>query len=181
MASRGKTVAGTDGTDHTFREKVASQYRESAKLKRNLRTMFMLLTIPLAMLAIHVSKINDNIKLTNQVLPKPEPWEYVYLVSGIFNLIGYSSLSRNNTQRLTIYFYGTAMAAFGGIVWGAVAHAREVEAFVMRGQVKAFLFRQPLVILTYLFLALSMQLNIFAINYARSLLKAWKAKGFKTD
>lgn len=129
---------------------------------------------------MHSNLIRHQLLLL-KVLPRPETWEYLYLSSAIFNLIGYASLSRNNVQRLSIYFYGSSITTALAIVWAACVHAHEVEAFVMQGRVHAYLFGQPLVIVTYLFLTLLTQLNIFSLNYARKLTKAWKAKGCKSD
>lgn len=176
MSSRGKTVTGTDGTDHTFRERIADQYKISAKNKSKLKLIYALQIIPLTIVFAHLFQNDWGIKLTNHILPKPRTWEYLYMISFFINIIGFSALAKNNVIKIYIYIWGTVLIGFGSVAWGGLVHYPELANLIRKGENRSYFFGYPLIAAIYVLLAISAELHILGLTYSLNLANAWKPK-----
>ena len=98
MSSRGQHVGGTDGTDHQFRERVASQYGVSATNKSRLKLLvsvhYLLGAAHLARLVPHLVKYL-GVDLEMPLPPTPNSFvEYFWLLSLPFTLMAMMAARR---------------------------------------------------------------------------------------
>ena len=100
MSSRGQHVGGTDGTDHQFRERVASQYGVSATNKSRLKLLvsvhYLLGAAHLVRLVPHLVKyLGVDLEMPLPPTPAPSSFvEYFWLLSLPFTLMAMMAARR---------------------------------------------------------------------------------------
>nr|XP_002127629.1 protein jagunal homolog 1-A isoform X2 [Ciona intestinalis] len=168
----GKTVAGSDGSDHSFREKVASQYKTSASLKSTIKTLFLLSFLPMLVVLIHIMQEDLEIRFLNVDLPQVEVWQYVYMLAPFITFIGYSSLHKNKATQMSIYIYFSLATLVPALLYKAWLNFTNPS--------QTTLFKMPLSVLNYIFVVLTILMHAYSLFCASKLVKAWKQKGYKS-
>lgn len=179
MATRGGGArpTGTDGTDFTHREKVASRYETSAQTKTYIRFAiymhFMLSVVIVLQVISHYFKQYLPLFLT-EIFPQPQYWQYIWLVSVLCSAIGYLSLNRNILSYLNVYYYGTLGFGLAPVLFTILFNATDLWQYVQTRETKNLFNGFPIIVLSYIFLFVAIQIHLFGIYFARILLRTWK-------
>lgn len=144
MSSSGVRAAGTDGTDFQHRERVASQYADSAKLKPRLRVLLTVHSLLCGLVALSVGTqcYSVNWQLTWR-LPSSRSgldadWlakltshfssqlELVYITSVLGVLLAFAALKRNDAGRMRM---ATAVGVITAVAPAALLVITEMTLF----------------------------------------------------
>ncbi|XP_065166304.1 protein jagunal [Atheta coriaria] len=195
MASKGLhyTPLGTDGTDHAYRQRVASQYPISAlnksRLKHCIFFHYLLFFVMLAKLSADILDKLDIFILEIEELRIPQPlwWEYIWCISLLFSFLGLAAIRKNRVKPMQHYLIG--LLAFGylpclygfafyfGDVWTYLTCDPELEDD-MRDLDNVHMWQgMPYGLLWYGFIIVAIQIHAFSTYFAYNLLKAWKSRG----
>jgi len=184
MASRGTRAAGTDGADFVHRERVAGHYQQSVTSKFRLKVaLFLHVTLYILMLARSSEQFLDWFHidwppLERLNLPDPQPWEFVWLLTIIPVGAMLAAMPRNKEKQLRIAYYGLFCFGILPCVFAVGSHSLELLNY-MRDPAgndrhrRKMLLGFPLVVLQFMFVAVALQLHLFALYYAAQLSRAW--------
>ncbi|CAF0977886.1 unnamed protein product [Brachionus calyciflorus] len=179
MASRGGTSrpVGTDGTDYMHREKVASQYAISAETKKFVRYSIWMHLMMSFIIIVQIIFYFSNKYLSAHVefpeVPKPNLWEYIWLLSLIPAAAGYMSLNRSRTSLLKFYYIGTVVLGLGPILSTMLFNASDLLEYAQTKQTSNSFHNFPVIVFWYMYLFIVVQIHAFGIYFARILLKVW--------
>ena len=187
MASReGPRAAGSDGTDFHHRERVASHYETSAAFKLRLRYVIYLHLLLVALMVFRLSagfcllfNVRPPTVLRDLDMPAAEMWEFVWLMTGIASLFGLIALRRNRTFFVQQYIIGTVVFGFGPVFYGIFSKLDDLLDFWDSRKSKATFFGFPAILLWNMFLFLAVQVHVFGIWFAWTLMGAWQSRGKK--
>ena len=112
-------------------------------------------------------------------LPAPRSWEYAWFVTTVVALIGWKSTPQNNSFLLKQFMLGTVVFGILPILYGFYDLSDYLKAYVYEKKYTYVLFGYPAVVVWSLFLAVAVQLHVFALYFAIILLRAWKPRGVK--
>ncbi|XP_072023515.1 protein jagunal homolog 1-like [Amphiura filiformis] len=173
MSSReGPRAVGSDGSDFTHREQVASQYVISVQLKSKLKT-YLLLNAFLASVQ-GILLIWSHLKI---IQVEPLPWQYMWFASLIPSLIGLTSLPRNRQIYLRLSNAGTVALGMGGMLFGILHHFDALKEFLTKGKADVLVGDTvPLVVCLYLVFTVMVGLYLLTLYYANNLINAWSSK-----
>lgn len=171
MSSRsGPRASGSDGSDFSHREQVASHYKDSVKWKSKLK-----LNLTLHLILIFLGILWTALGYFKMIEYHIQDWQMAWLCTVIPVIFGLTSLPKNKHNQMYIYVIGSMGLGFGPMVYGASTYVRTVldnlqkdNSFDMRG-----------LSIKLAVLALIVQMQITGIYYAVKLINAWKAKGEK--
>ena len=175
-----KRPTRSDGSDHVHREKVALQYKLSARNKGKLKIMLGLPFISAFAVFCHILQKEMNMQIINQVLPSVEIWEYFFMSSPILSIIGWMSLKKNRANLLTFYIFASIIFNICPLLFAAYVHAPELGRLIFQKHTKMFLFGKPFSALLYMFLGWTLAITVYAVHMASRLVKAWNTKGYKS-
>lgn len=126
MASRGQSVAGTDGSDHSFRQTVAKPYKEIPKIQEELKRTISYLLFPyyllIAALAVY----------TNLTFGKFPFHSIAYPVIFLSPFIASQAMSNPKHRKLLMVLYSTVCGAIGAYVL-AIGVGRTLTGLEQRG------------------------------------------------
>ncbi|XP_065662107.1 protein jagunal homolog 1-A [Hydra vulgaris] len=124
MASRsGPRAEGTDGSDFSNRESIASHYKKSAALKTKVRKSM----IPHILMTILLLGKFIVLALGYKYFLPFEKWEMVWVLSGISAFVGLKSLAKNDNKKLSIYIYGNILFGIAPLIFGLYASIKKVQ------------------------------------------------------
>ncbi|KAK3747922.1 hypothetical protein QZH41_008371 [Actinostola sp. cb2023] len=174
MSSRaGPRAAGTDGSDFSHRERVASHYRESVRQKIKVKVCIWIHLFLVACLIVWI-----GLAFSRTVDFVPEPWIMAWCVSIIPAFIGLSALPKNKKIPIYLFAFGTIVTGIGPLMYGSSFIILEVVSNLSKGIVpatdnwRAMPFKMAVV-------AFVIQLHALSIYYANKLITAWSSKGEK--
>lgn len=178
--SGSQRIAGTDGSDFQYRERVAVHYGDIAETKPHLRLLIyahILLALPVItqLLAYHLPFIST------MTIPKPHLWQYIWLISIIPSLCGLISMNRNQVTLMKLFFGGTITFGLGTIMTTIIFNLDDLLAYrrmkinqqLSTNESQTF-FGYPLLILWYIFLFITVQIHIYSLYLSNVLLKSWQ-------
>lgn len=186
MASKGSRVTGTDGSDFEHRETVAGRYKSSIAFKAKLRWgIFAHVALYLIMTMKMFNDFLDRFDIlipavAELAIPKPLPWEYVWMASLLPSLFGLASLNRNRNVFLHIFIYGTILLGIFPILGGMVSWSTALLNYYHDHRTKDRFMGQPTVVLWFIFFACALEVHGYCLYCALNLRKAWD-KTFKTN
>lgn len=174
MASRdGPRATGTDGSDFSHRQRVASHYKDSVQWKAKLKAclcfqLFLNLTV------------GGWIAAASSGLAKADPqtWELIWLLSVIPAVVGLASLPKNNIKQMYVCACGILVIGVGPLVFGACAMLQEIFFNISRGRAPATQAWQnaPMKMAAVAFV---IQFHGITLYYGNKLISAWNSKGEK--
>ena len=191
MASRGGGVrpVGTDGNDFMHRQRIASQYSVSAENKKYVKYAVymhaMLSIIVVVQLAVyHAQAYYASLAASSSTqhsgapdwlpdVPKPNNWQYIWLLSLVPALAGHMSLQRNRLSLIKFYYYGTLVFGFATCFVTMIANAEDLMHFARTKETSNTFHDFPVIVLWYIYLFVVIQIHAFGIYFARVLIKAW--------
>ncbi|KAK0159906.1 hypothetical protein PV328_007367 [Microctonus aethiopoides] len=187
MASR-MTMAqalGTDGSDFTHRQRIATQYQMSATNKSRLNYCiffhYLLFVVMLAKLSPDILDRFDIFILEIEELQIPQPlwWEYIWSSSLLVSFLGLSAIKRNNIKTLQRYMIGICILGFGPLIYGVVYYSSDVWEYLTIGKTSGMqLWKDlPYGLLWYAFILVAYQVHSFSLLFSWKLMTAWKARG----
>jgi len=185
MASRdGPRAAGSDGTDFQHRERVASHYETSAAYKLRLRYIMYLHLLLVVLMMVRLSSgfcILFNIQppslLRELDMPPAQMWEFVWLMTGIASIFGLIALRRNRVFFLQQYFIGIIVFGLGPVLYGTLSMIDDLLEYWDTRKSKITFFGFPAILLWNLFLVIALQIHVFSLWCAWTLIGAWKSRG----
>ncbi|XP_058956547.1 protein jagunal homolog 1-like [Pocillopora verrucosa] len=176
MASRdGPRASGTDGSDFSHRQRVASHYKESVLWKGKLKACLCLhLFLIVAAGGWIAAAYNGMVK------DQPKLWQAAWLLSALPTVVGLLSLPKNNTKQLYIYAFATLFIGVGPLAFGACVMVQEIFYNVSQGRAPATQEHQmaPMKMALSAFL---IQFHGISLYYANKLITAWSSKGEKKN
>jgi len=185
MASReGPRPEGSDGTDFQHRERVASHYETSAAYKLRMRYVIYL---HLLLVVLMVFRLTAGLCLVFNVqpprvvqeleMPPAQMWEFVWLMSAIPSFFGLVALRRNRAFLVQQYLIGTVVFGLGPVFCGIVSMLGDLLEYWDTRETKATFFGFPAVLLWNMFLVIALQVHVFGLWFAWTLMGAWKSRG----
>lgn len=185
MASRqGPVVTGTDGTDFSHRETVATHYQISALNKGRLRKcIFSHLLLALLMIAKLVPDLLDRLdifilEIEELEVPQPLKWEYLWLAGTLSCFVGLTAVRKNRVLLLQVYFGFVNLFSTVPVLFALMLFLSDFWEFCTESEPENIQLWQgyPLAALWYAFLIVAMQVHIFTLVFAWKLIFAWKGK-----
>lgn len=185
MASReGPRPEGSDGTDFLHRERVASHYETSAAYKLRMRYVIYLHLLLVVLMVFRLSaglcllfNVRPPSVLQELDMPPAQMWEFVWLVTAIASLFGLIALRRNRAFLVQQYFIGTVVFGLGPVFYGIYSMLGDLLEYWHTRETKATFFGFPAVLLWNMFLVVALQVHVFGLWFAWTLIDAWKARG----
>jgi hypothetical protein len=108
--------------------------------------------------------------------PRPFLWEYFWLLSVISTSFGIAAIRRNRLLLLHQYLIGQLIFGVLPTVFGIFDLLDDLVRFFNTHETSKTLFGLPIVVLWSMFLAVSLQVQGFALYFAWNLRQAWKAR-----
>ncbi|CAH8642825.1 unnamed protein product [Heterobilharzia americana] len=183
MASRvGFRPEGTDGADFRHRERVCAQYSQSPLLKRRIKFVYILHVLLWMLMG---ARLFPELCLrlgfrTRLMVEKGELWEYVWCFGSIFpTLFGYISLRRSRAGLMRISLTGTVVFGLGTVTVGCFMNAPELLAYYQTHVAKHYFHDFPVIVLTYIFFSLCVQVHGFAVYFGYKLYSIWSVSARK--
>ncbi|CAF1031413.1 unnamed protein product [Didymodactylos carnosus] len=181
MNPNSSRVEGTDGSDFIYRERVAGHYQISTKIKSRLRLLIYLhfllaLIIIVQILLYHIRSFFPS------SVTKPHIWEYLWLISIFASICGLCSLSRNNLLLLKLFFRGVIIFGLGTILSTIIINLTDLFAYSklktkqQHEQQQQMFFGLPVLVLWYIFLAITVQVHSYSLYLANTLIKSWQPR-----
>lgn len=192
MASKGLhyVPAGTDGTDHAYRERIAAQYQISALNKSRLKyCIFFHYLLFFAMIGKLSSDILDRLdifilEIEELNIPQPLWWEYIWCLSLLLSFLCLAAIKKNRIKPMKQYVTGLVLLGIIPLLYAFIYYFNDVIKF-LTAENKRDLNEVQLWqgysygLLWYAFIFLALQVHFFSIYFAWNLLQAWKSKGKK--
>ncbi|XP_039490620.1 protein jagunal [Drosophila santomea] len=190
MATRGgPMVAGTDGTDFEFRQRVAGTYQISLLNKSRLKyCIFFHALLFFVMLAKLTSDILDRLdifvlEIEELEVPPPLWWEYVWAASLLTSFLGLSAARGNKVREMQKYMIAILLFAILPLFYCFAYYFSDVWEFatldksVELDETDIFVWRgYPYGVFWYAFCFVGFQVHGFTLYFAYNLVKAWKAR-----
>jgi len=184
MASKGRTVEGTDGTDHIHRETIVKQYYVSAQTKSKLKWANILhYLLGFIMLAKLLPAILDKLdifvmELEELFIPKPDLWEWVWLGSLLATIPAFMASKKSNVAQMRVFQVLLVAAGFLPLLVGAATHFSGAYAFITTEKsTKVLQWRGlPVSILWYGFIIVALQAHAIQTYFSSTLISAWQPK-----
>lgn len=185
MASReGPRAVGSDGTDFQHRERVASHYETSAAYKQRLRYVIYLHLMLIALMVLRLCpgffllfNIQQPSVLREVEMPPAQMWEFVWLMTGIVCMFGLVALRRNRAFLVQQYLIGTVVFGLGPVFYGIFSLIGDLLEYWDTREARMTFFGFPAVLLWNMFLVIAVQLHVFGLWFAWTLMCAWKSRG----
>jgi len=185
MASReGPRIEGSDGTDFQHRERVASHYETSAAYKLRLRYVIYLHLLLVALMLFRLSagfcllfNMQPPSVLQELEMPPAQMWEFVWLMTGIASLFGLIALRRNRAFLVQQYLIGTVLFGLGPVCYGIFSMIGDLLEYWDTRETKITFFGFPAVLLWNIFLVIALQVHVFGMWFAWTLIGAWTSRG----
>lgn len=108
--------------------------------------------------------------------PRVWLWEYFWLLSGISTSFGIAAIRRNRLVLLHQYLIGQLIFGVLPTVFGIFDLFDDLLRFFETRETSKTLFGLPVVVLWNMFLAISLQVQGFALYFAWTLRQAWKGR-----
>ncbi|ENN74262.1 protein jagunal [Dendroctonus ponderosae] len=176
------------GEDHTFRQRIAVQYQQSAVNKSRLKyCVFLHYFLCFAMLAKLVPYILDRFNwfiLIVEELEVPEPfaWEWFWLSSITASAFCLDAIKKNSVTSMRNYIISIVLLGYLPILYALVFWFSEVYIFLVSDDyfdvVDLVYWRMyPCGLLWYAFLMIALQVHSFSMYFSFKLITAWKTRG----
>lgn len=109
-------------------------------------------------------------------LPRAWLWEYFWLLSAISTSFGIAAIRRNRLVLLHQYLIGQLIFGILPTVFGIFDLLDDLVRFFETHETSKTVFGMPVIVLWNMFLAVSLQVQGFALYFAWTLRQAWKAR-----
>ncbi|XP_022107221.1 protein jagunal homolog 1-like [Acanthaster planci] len=180
MASHGGPRAvGSDGSDFTHREQIASRYQASTALKSKLKIcayVNLFLCLPQALFLV-------NSRLHFLSLPEeagPRLCHYLLLATCLPSALYLASLPRNRKLWLRLADLGTLGCGLGGVAHGFYSYFSSVRLIILDGEYNSVLLYPVFLAVTwYIVFIIKTFLYCQMLFYSRQLMATWDAKKAK--
>uniref|UniRef100_A0A0N5AC46 Protein jagunal n=1 Tax=Syphacia muris TaxID=451379 RepID=A0A0N5AC46_9BILA len=183
MSSRGPRANGTDGTDFTHRQKIASHYQISVQYKWYLKWLFAIHV--LVLLAFWVKVFGEFLTRYTKIrwaffisldLPSAYPWEYVWSLSFVPIIFALLSFNKNRVKILRYHYYGQFVFGIMPCAIGIGSQFPELIDYIFNrenSKTPTFNGNFPMVILWYIFFLVAFQIHGLAMYFSHQLILAW--------
>jgi len=185
MASKGRTVDGTDGTDFGNRETIVQQYYVSAQTKSKLKWNNLFhFALGFVLLAKLLPAILDRLdifimEIEELFIPKPALWEWVWLGSLLATLPAFMASKKSNVTQIRVFQCLIVLLGFLPLLVGMATHFSEAYAFISNPtDKKAKILKWmglPVSLLWYGFIILAVQCHGMQMYFSGILVTAWQS------
>ncbi|CAD5121467.1 DgyrCDS9972 [Dimorphilus gyrociliatus] len=181
MASRGgPRAAGTDGSDFSYRERVASHYVVSSTNKARLKIVMIahillgvLMTLRQTVSICAAMGINPPKFLYHLNLPQVLGWEVCWLPSIATVLFGFAALPKNQVFLMKQYILGVFVLGILPVLFGVGSIGEDIISYVKSGQSRVTFKGFPMEVIWAIFLFIAAQVHVMSVVFARKLVNAW--------
>ena len=176
MASKGRMIDGTDGTDYQHRERVASQYAVSATNKYRLKVLVVLHYL---LGAAHLLRLAPS--LIDISLPPPTSLiELAWLLSLPASLLAISAIRKSKPGQLQLFQLTIALACIVPITVTIINDSYFLWE-VLTGQAVSQhqVLGQPFILVWTFVQLLCLAVHLGEILISRTLIKAWAPRHSK--
>ncbi|CAG2122829.1 unnamed protein product, partial [Medioppia subpectinata] len=185
MSSKGRVVAGTDGSDFGHRQRVASHYQISALNKSRLKFCIFFHYL---LFVVMMCKLSDDIldrldifilELQELYIPKPRLWEWLWASSVVLSLFGLTSFKNNSLSSIRFYAIMTFAMSLCPILYALVYYFNDLWSFMETrdlSKVKEQWNGYPVALIWYTFLVVALQIHFFQLYFSIKLWFAWNVK-----
>lgn len=118
------------------------------------------------------------LQLEELYIPKPLPWEWLYLGSIIVTCMGLNGLSRGSLSSLNSYAAGTIVLGICPLLGAAIYYYSDVSEYVeLKNEANVQMWQgYPVAVWVYAFILVAIQIHIFSIYFSVRLIKIWRGK-----
>ncbi|KAH0946232.1 hypothetical protein HN011_004385 [Eciton burchellii] len=130
---------GTDGSDYSHRQKIATHYQVSATNKSRLKYCiffhYLLFFVMVAKLSADILDRFDIFILEIEELQIPQPlwWEYIWCTSLLLSFLALSAIKRNRIKILQKYMISIVLLGHGPLIYGIVYYFKDVWMWITIG------------------------------------------------
>jgi len=174
-------VAGTDGNDFYHRETIAGHYKSSVINKGRLKLLMflhilliVLMTFRLSTFFFVMAEMRPPSFFQQLQLPRPQTWEFVWLVTFWPVLFGYIAIRKNRVFLLQQYLIGTFVFGILPALFAIYSNFEDLLEYWETKTASEYYKGFPVIVMWYMFLMVAMQLHAFEVYFSYLLLKAWK-------
>jgi len=174
-------VSGTDGNDFYHRETIAGHYKSSVVNKGRLKLLMflhfmlvLLMTFRLSTFFFVMAEMRPPSFFQQLQLPRPQMWEFVWLVTVLPVFFGYVAIRKNRVFLLQQYLIGTFVFGVLSSLYAIYSHFEDLLEYWETKTATEYYKGYPVIVMWYMFLMVAMQLHIAEIYFSYLLLKAWK-------
>ncbi|KAI4454159.1 hypothetical protein MML48_10g00000215 [Holotrichia oblita] len=195
MATKGLHYipAGTDGTDHAYRQRIALQYQISAlnksRLKHCIFFHYLLFFVMLAKLSADILDKLDIFILEIEELRIPQPlwWEYIWCISLLFSFLGLAAVRKNSIRTMKQYLMGVIAFGYFPLLYALAYYFSDTITYLTADPEESeedlaevqMWQGMPYGLLWYGFILVAVQVHSFTTYFALNLIKAWRLRGSK--
>ncbi|XP_038077728.1 protein jagunal homolog 1-like [Patiria miniata] len=180
MASRGgPRAAGSDGSDFSHREQVASRYQASTALKAKLKVcayvnLFVCLPVALFIINSHLGLVS----LPDETGPHLS--HYLLLATCLSSVLYLASLPRNKKLMVQLANVVVVGCGLGGAAWGLYSYFWILKPLLLKGEFRMIL-QSPMVLPLAWFIVFMIKILLYSqtLYYARQLMGTWDTKKTK--
>ncbi|XP_053969588.1 protein jagunal [Anastrepha ludens] len=190
MASRGgPMVAGSDGADYEYRQRVAAPHHISLLNKSRLRCcIFFHALLSFVMMAKLTSDILDRLdifvlEIEELEVPTPLWWEYIWLSSLLTSFIGLTAARGNKVREMQKYMIAIVVFGVLPLIYCMAYYFSDVLEYIRLDEktdideTDIFLWRGlPYGLLWYAFCLVASQVHGFTLFFAYNCIQAWRAR-----
>jgi len=108
-------------------------------------------------------------------VPKPLIWEWLWLLSIPVTVFGLSACKHSSLKSIKQFLLGTLLCSLLPVLLGMMLHAVDCYQFITEGITDNIMVWQgyPYAMLWYAFFFVSLQVHLYQIYFAKSLMQAW--------
>lgn len=184
MASRGGAViAGSDGSDFSHRERIASHYEISVLNKGRLSAaIFCHLLLAIALLLKLLPFVLDRglgvfvLAVEEWEVPEPLNWELFWLAGCLSTLVGLHAIRRNSQRCLQVYACLVTWMCVVPLLSAVNIYRGDLYALCSGGGSVTRWQGTPVAPLWLAFVALALQVHGCALYCCLQLSRAWRGK-----
>lgn len=190
MASRGGLmVAGTDGADYEYRQRVAAPHRMSLQGKKRVKFC---ICYHIVLSIFMVTKLSPDfldridvfwLEVEELEVPKPLWWEYVWMTSVFTMYFALSAILNNSIREMQKYMIAIMLTGVIPVCYCFAYYFRDFWEYINLDEktdikeTDIFIWRgMPYAVLWYGFSAVAIQLHGFTLYFAYKCIRAWRMR-----
>ncbi|GJQ67728.1 jagn [Trypoxylus dichotomus] len=193
MATKGLHYipAGSDGTDHAYRQRIALHYQISSlnksRLKHCIFFHYLLFFVMLAKLSADILDKLDIFILEIEELRIPQPlwWEYIWCISLLFSFLALAAIRKNSVRHMKQYLIGLVLFGYFPLLYALGYYLSDTLIYLRsdleegeEGSEEIEMWQgMPYGLLWYAFILAAVQVHSFTMYFALNLVKVWKLRG----
>lgn len=150
-------------------------------VKYSIHMHIMMACIIIVLMVFHFGNVYLKEKIEFPEVPKPQIWQYLWLISLIPAITGYVSLNKSRLSLIKFYYMGTVVSGLGPILITMILNASDLMDYATTKETSNVYHDFPVIVLWYMFLFVVIQIHAFGIYFARILIRIWSKDSKKKN